>query len=201
MPSKDPLEVVELFEHIAELIPRAIAFDGTIVRSSGTKYANEDDFLSGDGAAKHGGRWNRRRIHAVYASLDIITATYEAYQNFLDYGFSLSAIRPRVTAGARANLSIVLDLTDTANRRKMGFTLTDLLDEDWEGIQAGGEESWTQAIGRGSREAGFEAILVHSARNRGGRNIVIFSNHLGTGSTLKLLAPDDLPPHPSDWPS
>jgi len=83
----------------------------------------------------------------------------------------------------------------------MGFTLTELLDEDWEGIQAGGGESWTQAIGRGSRKAGFEAILVHSARNRGGRNIVIFPDHLGAGSTLKLLAPGDLPPHPSDWPS
>jgi hypothetical protein len=62
-------------------------------------------------------------------------------------------------------------------------------------------ESWTQAIGRGSRQAGFEAILVPSARHRGGRNIVIFPDRLAAGSSLELLAPGDLPPHPSDWPS
>lgn len=161
----------------------------------------EVQFLLRRGAARHGGRWNRPGVRAVYASLDLITATYEAYQNFLDYGFSLSAVRPRVTVGALAKLGTVLDLTDSAIRRKIGFTLTELLDEDWEAIQARGEESWTQAIGRGARQAGFEAILVSSARHRGGRNIVIFPDGLAPGSSLELLAPRDLPPHPSDWPS
>jgi RES domain-containing protein len=201
MPIKEPPEVVQLFDRIADLLPRAIMLDETIVRSVGTKYANEDDFLSGQGAARHGGRWNRRGIRAVYASLDIITATYEAYQSFLDYGFALSGIRPRVTAGARAKLTTVLDLTDSAIRRKIGFTLTELLDEDWEAIQASGDESWTQAIGRGCREAGFEGILVPSACHRSGKNIVIFSERLATDSMLEPLAPCDLPPHPSGWPS
>lgn len=199
MPTKEPPEVVQLFDRIAELLPRAIILDETIVRSTGTKYANEDDFLSGQGAARHGGRWNRRGIRAVYASLDIITATYEAYQSFLDYGFALSGIRPRVTAGAWAKLSTVLDLTDSAIRRKVRFTLTELLDEDWEAIQASGDESWTQAIGRGCREAGFEGILVPSARHRSGKNIVIFPERLATGSTLEPLSPRDLPPHSSGW--
>ena len=201
MPKKDPPEVVERFRQIVELVPRAITVNEVIVRSAGTRYANEDDFLSGRGAARHGGRWSRPGLRAVYASLDIITATYEAYQNFLDFGFSLSTIRPRVTAGALAKLGRVLDLTDSPIRRKIGFTLTELLDEDWEAIQARGKESWTQAIGRGSRQAGFEAILVPSARHRGGRNIVIFPDRLAAGSSLELLAPGDLPPHPSDWPS
>jgi RES domain-containing protein len=201
MPKKDPPEVVELFRQIAELLPRAITLNEIIVRSAGTRYANEDDFLSGRGAASHGGRWNRRGVRAVYASLDIITATYEAYQNFLDFGFSLSAIRPRVTAGASVKLGTVLNLTDSAIRRKIGFTLTELLDEDWEAIQARGEESWTQAIGRGCCQAGFESILVPSARHHGGTNIVVFPDRLAAGSMLELLAPDDLPPHPSDWPS
>jgi RES domain-containing protein len=76
-----------------------------------------------------------------------------------------------------------------------------LLDEDWEAIQASGKESWTQAIGRGCREAGFEAIVVPSARHRSGKNIVVFPDRLAAGSALRLLAPGDLPPHPSDWPS
>lgn len=199
MAGSDPPEVVQLFGRIADLVPRAIAFEGTIIRSAGTKYANEDDFLSGVGAATYGGRWNRPGLRAVYASLDIITATHEAYQEFLNYGFSLSAIRPRVTAGATVKLNAALDLTDPAIRRKIGFTLSDLLEEDWIGIQAGGEESWTQAIGRACRAASLEAILVPSACHRGGKNIVIFPDQLASGSTLQLLAVDDLPPHPSAW--
>jgi len=199
MPGNEPSEVVELFARIVALAPRAIKFDGTIVRSVATKYANAGEFLSGDGAARFGGRWNRPGFRAVYASLDIVTATLEAYQNFLDGGFSLSAIRPRVTAGATARLNAVLDLTDQNVRRKIGFTLAELVDEDWSGIQAAGDEAWTQAIGRGCREAGLEAILVPSARRNGGKNIVIFPDRLAAGSTLELLAADDLPPHPTLW--
>jgi hypothetical protein len=78
--------------------------------------------------------------------------------------------------------------------------LVELLEEDWKGIQAAGEESWTQVIGRGSREAGFEAILVPSARHARGKNIVIFTDRLAAGSRVTLLTARDLPPHPSDWP-
>ena len=180
---------------------RAVPFEGTIVRSAGTLYANEQDFLSGRGAARHGGRWNRPGISAVYGSLDIITATTEAYQNFLDAGFALSAIRPRVMAGATVKLSVVCDLTDRVIRRKMGFTLEELMTEDWKGIQTSGEESWTQAIGRGCRIAGFEGLLAPSARNRGGKNIVIFPDRLIDGSVLSGLAAEDLPPHPDQWPA
>lgn len=196
----DSQEVLELFDRIAALIPCAVPFDGVMLRSVGTRYANEGDFLSGRGAAKYGGRWNRAGIRAVYGSLDVMTATYEAYYNFVDYGFSLTSLRPRVLAGARARLTIVLDLTDAAIRRKLGLTLRDLVEEDWQGIQAGGEESWTQAIGRGARAAGFEALLVPSARHRRGKNLVVFPDRLREGSFLKAVMPKDLPPCPSDWP-
>lgn len=196
----EPREVLELFETIANLRPWAVTFEGTIVRSVGTRYANENDFLSGRGAAQTGGRWSPRGVRAIYASLDVVTATREAYANFLVYGFPLSAIRPRVMAGATARLQVVLDLNDRRTRGRTAFTLTDLTQEDWAAIQAGGEESWTQAIGRGARAAGFEAILVPSARCRAGRNIVIFPENIAKGSSLKLLSPQELPPHPRDWP-
>src|SRR2546426_595983 len=112
MQRRDPPEVVELFQTIAALFPSAISLDKVIVRSEATPYANEIDFLSGDGAARYGGRWNRPGIRAVYASLDIITATLEAYGNIIEAGFSLANIRPRVTAGATMKLTRVLDLTE-----------------------------------------------------------------------------------------
>lgn len=148
MPKPDPPEVVELFDVIESTVGNAVTFCGTIVRSVGTKYANEDDFLTGAGASKYGGRWNRPGVVAIYASTDILTATMEAYQQFLAFGFSLSSIQPRVTAGAKVALHKVFDLTSPSNRRKIGFSRDELVSEDWHAIQLAGDESWTQAIGR-----------------------------------------------------
>lgn len=190
-PAETP-EVRELFANISELYSVAKGFSGTVVRSVGSKYATETSFFAGSGAAKTGGRWNRVGIEAVYASLDVLTATEEAYQNFIVFGLPLSSIRPRVTAGAEVSLAKVLDLTDALVRRKLRFSREDLVDEDWRAIQAAGEESWTQAIGRGCYEAGFEGILVPSARNTKGKNIVVFPKSLSKPSKLRMIAADEL---------
>lgn len=191
--SSDPPEVTELLERIASLYADAGGFDGVIVRSVGTKYANEQDFFSGAGAARTGGRWNRLGLPAIYASLDVMTATLEAYQNFVRLGFPLTAILPRVTAGAKATLGKVLDLTDQAVLSQIGFSPAELAEEKWRAIQAGGEESWTQAIGRGCQQAGFEALIAASAQNDDGKNIVIFPKRLAKTSKIRILGADQLP--------
>ncbi len=73
--STETPEVRELFTTIASLQTRAIGFSDVIVRSVGAKHATQASFFSGKGAAKTGGRWNRIGIEAVYASLDVLTAT------------------------------------------------------------------------------------------------------------------------------
>ncbi len=182
-------------------MPRALPFQGSVFRSAGVRYANESDFLSGHGAAYWGGRWNPPRLVTVYASLDVITATKEAYQNLQDYGLGTKTVKPRVMAGAELNLHCLLDLTNAGIRRKLGFSLTELLEENWRSIQDAGQESWTQAIGRGSLAAGFEGLIVPSARNRPrGRNLVFFPDHLEPASWVRLCGKDHLPPHPSTWP-
>lgn len=142
--------VQELLDAIASCLPDAVALDDVAYRSAGMKYANAHDFLSGAGAAVHGGRWNPRGIETAYASRSLDTAVKEAYQNILGFGFPASSIRPRVLAGAEITLQTVLDLTDRTSRRRLGFTLKQLVEEDWLGIQEEGEESWTQTIGRGA---------------------------------------------------
>ena len=193
MASPELPEVRELFRAIADLRTSAVAFQDVVFRSVAMRYATTTHFLSGVGAAKSGGRWNPKGMEALYASLDQVTATKEAYQNFTHYGWALAKVRPRVIAGVEVQLQAVLDLTVPRHLRKLGFTLRDLTTEDWRSIQASGEESWTQAIGRGSRASGFEAMLVPSARHRQGRNIVIFPDQLQKRSSLKLLGDADLP--------
>lgn len=179
---------------------RAVKLRTNAFRSAGVKYANEEDILSGSGASFHGGRWNPRGIRAIYASLDPITAVKESYHEFLKYGFASVHIRPRVMAGITVNVKRVLDLTDHRIRRKLRFSLSQLIHEDWQAIQTGGGESWTQTIGRGAKIAGFEALLAPSARDRNGKNVVIFPENVDRKSKVELMAKSELPPHPKDWP-
>jgi RES domain-containing protein len=196
----DSSKIQQLYERIEGCLPRAAQFEGVVFRSAGVKYASKQDFLSGEGAAYFGGRWNPPRIRAIYASLDPLTATQESYQEFIKYGFKLQDIRPRVMAGARLKLACLLDLAKSTIRRKLGVTLSDLMDEHWQAIQQSGEESLTQTIGRASRAAGFEGLLVTSARNRRGKNIIIFPNQILANSVIELMSADELPPHPDLWP-
>ena len=153
--------------------------------------------LPGVGAAGFGGRWNPRGIKAVYASFDPVTATKESYQNFSEYGIGKQMIRPRVFVGAKVVLQRVFDLGDRRIRRKIGFTLEELIAEDWHAIQAGGEESWTQAIGRGCKKVSFEALIAPSARDQpSGMNLVVFPDRMMPGSKIELMGKEDLPEHP-----
>lgn len=202
MSGRELPEVQELFDTIRSCLPEASAFEGVVVRSVGVRYASEKDFLSGQGAAYFGGRWNPPRVPAVYASLNVVTAVRESFQNFRTYGFLLESIKPRVIAGAVVRLECLLDLTDGRIRRKLGFTLGDLLDEDWHVIQDSGQESWTQAIGRGCLATGYEGLLAPSSQDRPrGRNLVYFPGHLKKRSYVRLCGKADLPPHPSEWPA
>ena len=199
MLSKESSEVQELFDRILACLPLAVKLTATGFRSAGVKYANETDLISGDGAGCCGGRWNPRGIKTVYMSLHPVTAIEESYQEFIKFGFK-DNIRPRVMAGARLKLRCLLDLTDAKVRRKLEVGLKELKREDWHAIQSGGDESWTQAIGRGCRLAGFEGVIAPSARHRGGKNVVAFPDNLGKDSSIELMLKEELPPHPSDWP-
>ena len=188
--------VEDLFRRIAACEPRAVELHCAAFRSAGVKYAHESDLLSGDGAARYGGRWNPRGVGAIYASLDPVTAVKESYQEFLEYGFAGATIRPRVFVGLKVDLKCVLDLTQARIRRALGYTISDLVTEDWRAIQAAGEETWTQAIGRGAVAAGFEALLAPSARNRTGKILVAFPSNLRTAHAVRVMAAEELPRHP-----
>lgn len=139
-------EVQTLFERISNCLRLADGFHGVVYRSTGVRYASQQDFFSGAGAAAYGGRWNPPGINAVYASLDPVTAVRESYRMFLDFGFATTDIRPRVFCGAKVRLKRVLDLCNIAVRRSIGFSMKELVSRKT------GKESSRRAMNRGHRQ-------------------------------------------------
>ena len=199
MQDMSPIDVEKLRKKLTSLRETPRSMKSTAFRSTGLKYANETDLVSGSGAAYYGGRWNPIGTRAIYASLDPVTAVKEAYQQFLHFGFSARNIKPRVIAGIEFRCSALLDLTIATNRRKLAVSLDDLLKEPWAEKQQRGRTALTQLIAIEAAAADFEGILTFSAQNRGGRNIVIFPDSLHLQSFVRPLSPDELPPHPTDW--
>ncbi len=77
-----------------------------------------------------------------------------------------------------------LDLTEIDIEHLFGFPLGELLQEDWRLQQDHNVESRGQAIGRAACAQGIEALLVPSAADKEGKNIVLFLEVLRAGSEI-----------------
>jgi RES domain-containing protein len=178
---------------------RARAWAGIVYRSSSVPYANRDDLLTGEGSRQHATRWCRAQVcRIVYASLDVRTAIDEGIAHYRYYGHADAEGLPRVLAAAQVSLQRVLDLTQNATRRALGVTKEQLVGEDWRACNQRGEEALPQAIGRLAWDSvWWEGLLVPSAANPGGINLLVFPGNQLPGSFLVAFNPDQLPSRPS----
>jgi hypothetical protein len=64
---------------------------------------------------------------------------------------------------------------------------------DWLAEQAAGREAVTQAIARAAFENLAEGLVVPSARNPGGVNLVYYPNHRKDGSVIQTLNETAIP--------
>ena len=130
--------------------------------------------LSGDGARRHGGRWNPRdSFPTVYAGLTIATVEAEFQRPASSAGLVRPAFRPRGPATIRVVLHEILDLRDPATCRSIGLEASELRSDD---------VALTQAIGEASNLLGFEAILAPSATGVGDVCILLLMNRSSRSS-------------------
>ena len=162
---------------------------GEIYRSASPKYATSRDLLTGGGSRKYGGRWNPVGIAAVYGSLAPETAMEETLAHSRYYGLPVHASMPRTFVAISFSLKSVLDLTDGQVRQMLGISDKRLLDCDWHAAE---ETPITQSVGRAVYDADLEALLVRSAADRTGQNLVIFVGNLGRASSLEVISPEQL---------
>ena len=142
-----------------------LRYQGTLFRALNPRWACEP--LSGEGARRHGGRFNPRGVPALYTSTDVLTAVREANQ--------AGALQPTVLVSYEADLEPVLDGRDPAALAAWDATPEMLAAPDWRVRMRSGEAP-TQSLARRLIEAGIVGLLVPSyARGaEGGINLVLW---------------------------
>lgn len=118
-------------------------------------------------------------------------ALKESRRTFEYFGIKRPRNYPRVSVEMEASFSHLANLTQIESVLDWP-SLNDLLEEDWQKINAGGFENLSQALGRALWQSGFEGLIAPSARDRRGRTIIWFPAGLKSGSSISIVGKADL---------
>jgi RES domain-containing protein len=130
-----------------------IEFSGIVYRAHHPMWAYLP--LSGEGAKKHGGRFNRPAQNALYTSLDPTTAWMEAQQ-----GFPFKP-QPMTLLAYQVDCSDIIDLTKAKTLKALALTRDDLSCA-WEMMASIGQEPPTWQLADKLREMGFAGVIAQS---------------------------------------
>ena len=128
-------------------------FRGTVYRAHNPQWSWTP--LSGEGASRHGGRFNRPGVAALHTSLAPLTAIREAQP----LG---RPMQPLTLCACEVDAEPVLDALDPARRREMGVTEADLSCPTWEADMLSGGAPASQALADRLIAAGYVGIRVRS---------------------------------------
>lgn len=131
------------------MIPR---YQGLLYRALNPVWAR--DPLSGEGARRHGGRFNPRGMAALYTSLSIATAIREANQ--------IGTLQPTTLVAYEADLEPLFDATDAGALRDRGLAPARIGADDWRERMREDGEAPTQALARGLIADGYVGLRVAS---------------------------------------
>jgi len=181
----------EFVARLRSLLARAKPWQGVTFPSVDLAYASAAHVLSGEGSLHAGGRWNAPgAFPAIYSSTRPGTANEEAFHLAADFHLAPDDLKPRVTCGIEWNLLSVIDLT--TGDLPSWLKLSDWMRENFSRINDGGFETLCQAFGRAVRSSGVTGMLCHSARVKGGINLVVFRDRMRKAETARVLRADEL---------
>ena len=127
-------------------------FEGLLYRAHNPVHAREP--LSGAGAARFGGRFNRIGRPALYTSLAPETALREANQ--------VGTLQPTTLVAYRADIGPLLDGRDDAALTPFGMSRTAIADPAWRDLMLARQPVPTQQLAEAAIARGFAGILVPS---------------------------------------
>jgi RES domain-containing protein len=154
--------------------------------------------LSGDGAARHGGRFNPTGVPALYTSRRMQTAWLEAQQ-----AFPFKA-QPLTLSAYDVDCADAADLTDPAGRAAFGAT-AEALACPWEALADRRETPPSWDLAQRLRARGIAAIIVPSfAAGATADDVNVVFWRWGPAPPHRLAVIDDehrLPRDQSAWPA
>jgi RES domain-containing protein len=161
----------------------AIEYRGLAFRHCSPRHVDLQETMAASRRA--GGRFNPSgEFGALYVSLDRETVRRELIRRAERTGVRLSDLVSRALLTLRIRLGKVLDLTNSATRRRWSISLEDLRGEDQEVCHA---------VARRARRMGYEAIRYPSATGAG-ENLAILLDSLESGSSVEIERRDTLDP-------
>jgi hypothetical protein len=127
-------------------------FTGLLYRAHNPAWSRTP--LSGEGAARFGGRLNRIGRPALYTSLAPETALREANQ--------VGTLQPTTLVAYEADIGPLLDGRDTAALQPFNMTPAELADPSWRDRMLSGQVVPTQDLAEAAIAQGYAGIVVPS---------------------------------------
>ena len=141
--------------------------------------------LSGEGARRHGGRFNRRGVPALYMSLAPLTAIREAEP----LG---RPMQPLTLCAYEVDAEPVFDATDEEECRSLGVLEPDLSCPAWEAEMLAGALPASQALADRLIAAGYAGMRVRSfAAGAGDRDFNLVVWRWGDDRPARVALIDD----------
>ncbi len=158
-------------------------FQGVVYRTHNPQWAW--DPLSGEGARRHSGRFNRCGLSALYTSLSELTAIREAQP----LG---RPMQPLTLCSYEVDVEPVFDALDEFQRAEYAVSTTDLCCPTWERDMLDGSIPLSQALADRLIADGFVGMRVQSfARGAGPEDINLVLWQWGAQRPSRIVLIDD----------
>jgi RES domain-containing protein len=159
-----------------------VLYRGKLYRALNPVYAREP--LSGRGAELYGGRFNRKGVPALYASLSVMTALREANQ--------VGDLQPTTLVSYDAEIDGIFECRDEPSLAAEGIDAAALADGTWRDQMKVSGEARTQAFARRLIAGGYHGLLVKSfARGATGDDLNLVLWKWGNAAPARLILIDD----------
>ncbi len=147
--------------------------------------------LSGEGAARFGGRWNPVGAPAIYAARELSTAWAEYNQGFVQHPALIAQLELR---GAQ-----LADLTDPQVLSALGVG-EDIHRCEWRAELDEGRRPATHLLREKLLTDGFDGVVYPSFMSPGGTCVALWSWNTPGAPTLGIVDPEHrLPRTPASW--